>query len=124
MRYRTVIELVCDASDKDDASNIAGDYLKGDLDFGVDMKCKTTSLMAHKVKKYMALGAIAFVLFAALVIKTTPFGCENNCKSGENAGRFYSSYTIMPSLKTQDEETFKKEWRKSKDEAMIRYLKK
>ena len=35
MKYRTVIELICEATNEEEAINTAGDYLRGDVDFGV-----------------------------------------------------------------------------------------
>ena len=38
MKYRTIIEVICEAQDKDDAYNIAGDYLRGHVEFVV-LRC-------------------------------------------------------------------------------------
>ncbi|MFH1664591.1 MAG: hypothetical protein ABIA77_00375 [Candidatus Omnitrophota bacterium] len=44
MKYRTVIEIVCDAADKDDAYHIAGEYLRGNIESDVTMNCATAAL--------------------------------------------------------------------------------
>ncbi|MBD3380257.1 MAG: hypothetical protein GF408_07340 [Candidatus Omnitrophica bacterium] len=41
MKYITVIEIICDAPDEEEAYNTAGEYLRGKEDFGVSMTCRT-----------------------------------------------------------------------------------
>lgn len=123
MKYRTVIELICNASDKEDAINTAGDYLKGEVDFGVEMRCKAVSLWAHRVRKYTAASIITILMFSSLFLKVTPIA--GNDKTGGPARlNFRNTYTIMPALKTKSESDFKEEWQKKKEEAMLEYLKK
>ena len=125
MRYRTVIELVCNASDKDEASDIAGDYLKGDIDFGVEMKCHTASLTGHRVLKYAASSAIALMMLATFALKITPVALEG--ETGTKGGyriAFQDTHTVMPELKTKHKEDFKQEWQERKDDAILEYLKK
>ncbi|MBD3425827.1 MAG: hypothetical protein GF409_01195 [Candidatus Omnitrophica bacterium] len=47
MKYKTVIEIVCDAYDEDDACHIAGEYLRGNEEFGVLMTFNTHSMNPH-----------------------------------------------------------------------------
>ncbi|MDP8257926.1 MAG: hypothetical protein P9L90_00675 [Candidatus Aadella gelida] len=123
MKYRTVIELLCDAADSDDASNMAGDYLKGEIDFGVEMKCKTVSIWSHRMKRYTAVCAVTFLVFSALLIKFVPV---EDAKTGKMSQRlaFKSTYTVTPELKTKDKQEFKEEWNKKKAEAVLEYIKK
>lgn len=123
MKYRTMIELICDASDKEDAVNIAGDYLKGDIDFGVTMRCKAMSLRAHRVKKCVATCLFAGVIFSAMILKVTLLGGEEKLQNTSQV-RFHNTYTIMPALKTKHRSGFKKEWERKKDEVILQYLKK
>jgi len=123
MKYKTIIELICDASDSEDASNVAGDYLKGEIDFGVDMRCKTTSLWAHRMKRCTAVCAVTFVVLTTLLLKVTPIENSDKDKGGMVFGLRNTS-TVMPALKTKHKENFKEEWDKKKNEAMIKYLKK
>ncbi len=123
MKYRTLIELICNASDKEDAINTAGDYLKGEIDFGVEMRCKTVSLWAHQVKKYSAAGIAVVMVFSALLFKVTPIA--SNEKTGTPARpSFHNTCTITPALKTKHRADFKQEWDEKKEEAMLEYLKK
>jgi hypothetical protein len=122
MKYRTVIELICDAGDKDEASNIAGDYLKGDVDFGVEMHCKTESLWGHRAAKYAASSAVAIVIFASFLLRVAPVAVEEQASGGYRAG-FQNTSTVMPELKTKHKADFKQEWQDRKDDAILEYLK-
>lgn len=44
MKYVTVIEIICDASDADEAYHTAGEYLRGQEDCGVSMTCRTAPI--------------------------------------------------------------------------------
>jgi len=48
MKYKTVIEVVTEAANKDDAMNIVGEYLSGDILSSVDMKYSTRSISGLK----------------------------------------------------------------------------
>jgi hypothetical protein len=122
MKYRTIIELICEASDKDEAFNIAGEYLKGEMDFGVEMGCKTVSLWAHRVKKCAAYTIAVFFVFSALILKVTPLGGDEKIRDSVRPG-IGNTYTIMPELKTKHRSDFKKEWENKKQEAILEFLK-
>ena len=123
MKYRTVIELICDASDSEDAINTAGDYLKGEVDFGVEMRCEAVSLWAYRVKKYAAASVVTVLVFSTFLLKVTPIA--GNEKTGVSARLgFRNTCTIMPALKTKNGSDFKTEWEKKKEEAVLEYLKK
>jgi hypothetical protein len=123
MKYRTMIEVICDAADKEDASNTAGDYLRGKVDFGVEMKCKTVSLRSHRMRKYVVSCAAIFLLFSSVVLNTTLISGHGNISCNARPA-FHSTGTIMPALKTKHRTNFKKEWEEKKDEAVLEFLKK
>lgn len=123
MKYRTTVELICDAPDRDEAGNIAGEYLKGELDFGVEMKSKTESITAHKVRMYSSVFVIVVLALSVVLLKDAVLSGRTD--TGHTpAAAFRSTYTIMPVLKTKHTEDFKKEWADKKDEAVLEYLKK
>lgn len=122
MKYRTVIELICEADDKEDAGNLAGEYLKGDVDFGVTMKCNTASVVAHRIKKYTVSLIAAIIMFSSLFLKVTPVGICEKIK-GTGYQTFSEIYTIGPILKTKDKSEFKDKWKESKEKAVMDYLK-
>ncbi len=113
MKYRTVIELVCEASDKEDASNVAGDYLKGDLDFGVDMTCKTTKLSTYSFKKYALSCVLVFFVFLTFLLNVTPVG--SYVAPRQETTNFSATSTVKPSLRTRYDEDFKERWIEEKE---------
>ncbi|MBD3380052.1 MAG: hypothetical protein GF408_06295 [Candidatus Omnitrophica bacterium] len=44
MKYLTVIEVICDAADEEEAYHTAGEFLKGSEDLVVSMTCRTAPL--------------------------------------------------------------------------------
>lgn len=88
MRYRTVIEVVCDAYDREDAIHVAGEYLRGEEDFGVVMTCRTSSLRFRILKHLGLASAIVLVLMAVLVLKDTPL------EGKEKASRQLDTITV------------------------------
>ncbi|MFH1837014.1 MAG: hypothetical protein ABH862_02710 [Candidatus Omnitrophota bacterium] len=123
MKYRTVIEIICDAADSEDASNIAGDYLKGEIDFGVEMKCKTISQWSYRMKRYTAVCAAVFMVFSALLFRVVPVEDSETGKVSQRLA-FKDTYTVTPELKTKNKAAFKEKWEKKKDEAVLEYIKK
>ncbi|MDD5634286.1 MAG: hypothetical protein PHW46_03320 [Candidatus Omnitrophica bacterium] len=123
MKYRTVIEVVCDAPDPDSAIDIAGEYLRGDVDFGVEMKTKISSLRAYKMKKYLVSVIAMLFISSSLLLQFIPLsGVSNN--AGRTGSPVFSTYTVMPSLNTKGKDDFRKEWDEKKGEAVLDYLKK
>ena len=62
MRYKTVIEVVCDAANEEDACHIAGEYLRSNDEIGTVMVSKTLSLKKEKIGKIATCGLIIFGL--------------------------------------------------------------
>ncbi|MFH1395162.1 MAG: hypothetical protein ABIH09_03300 [Candidatus Omnitrophota bacterium] len=123
MRYRTVIELICDASDRDEACNMAGEYLKGDIDFGVQMKFKTDSLLGHKVKRCALNCAAVFFVVVSFITLFAPDVNNNEGAQSSIYMKLRNTCTVMPVLKTQHTAGFKNDWTKKKDEAVLDYIK-
>ena len=124
MKFKTIIELICDAADKDDAMNIAGDYLRGEEDFGVrSMRCTTISLRTQRVIRYTATSLVALLFFSVLICRFISQEKGAEFCSQRSVGRG-STYTVVPELKTGNDEDFKADWEKKKDAAVLEYLKK
>jgi hypothetical protein len=123
MKYRTVIELICDAADKDDAFHTAGEYLRGEVESGVDMRCKAVSLKTHRMVRCAAFCFATMFLLSTLLVgiatkeknanlkKISDFVLSNTC-------------TIQPVLKTKHTADFRDKWEDKKDKVMLEYLKK
>lgn len=122
MKYRTIIELICDAANSEDAANTSGEYLRGNVDFGVAMKCRTESCCSYKAKKYAIVCAAVLFLFSPVIVKVAAFNA-NGKSSGVLGDCFRSTYTVTPQLKTKDIHDFKTKWEKKKDEAVLNYIK-
>ena len=46
MKYKTVIEIVCDARDEDEAMHTAGEYLRGNMEPGIKMNSRTKKMFS------------------------------------------------------------------------------
>ena len=117
MKYRTVIEVICEASDKDEAGDIAGEFLKGNVDFGVDMKCRVMSLWRHRTVRYALASAFALLMLIPMAVKVTStetVSTQDHYKKG-----YMNTFTIMPELRTQYAEQFKNDWQEKKEEAVL-----
>ncbi len=123
MRYRTVIELICEAASREDAYTTAGEFLKGDVDFGVEMKCTTAPLIAHKMYKAGAMCVAVLIVFSLLLVNADSFN-RVAASSGTVVQAYSSTCTIQPELKTKDKTEFRKDWEKKQEEAVLDYLKK
>jgi hypothetical protein len=122
MKYKTIIEIICDAADRDEASNIAGEYLRGLGDANISMRLKTVSMRTSQVVKYgSSLGVLlVFVsLFGSNIAQN--FNEKEHMPSGNGSP---SVCTVMPELKTNQGNDFKKEWNDKKDKAILEYIKK
>ena len=59
--YRTTIEIISEAENKDEAIEIAGEYLSGNLIYGVNMKCRTAKANANNAKYAASLALVALI---------------------------------------------------------------
>ncbi|MDD4012924.1 MAG: hypothetical protein PHW14_01860 [Candidatus Omnitrophica bacterium] len=123
MKYRTIIEIISEANDPEEASNMAGEYLRGKMDFGVAMKCRTTKLWEHKAVKYTLCSAMGFVMLLAVMMNVTPLGGEETVRESSALG-VGNTFTLMPALKTKHKAGFRKEWQDMREEVANKYIKK
>ncbi len=107
MKYKTNIEITSDAMNKDEAMEIVGDYLSGNIVSGIDIKYATKPVhfynnMAAKVLVVSSLVTIGF--FSGVKVKSRNDFAVNACRVD----------AITPPLKTSDmnknDMRFKKEW--------------
>ena len=121
MRYKTTIEIICDATDKEDAFHTAGEYLRSACDSGVDMKCRTVSLNVHRMLRCGALSMAVLLCFSAFLLRTVSSGEVDHAEP--RGVRVAQTCTVVPELKTKDTDSFKAEWKEKKQEAILDYLK-
>lgn len=107
MKYRTTIEIVSEAKDKNEAMEIVGEYLSGNITSGVHMKCLTDPVNSYAriiVTTLLFLALLGGSIFSALY--TRPGATAVPSVPGVSA--------IQPPLKTSaaDKKSadFKKEW--------------
>jgi len=117
MKYKTVINIFTDADSKDEAVDIAGEFLRGNLESGVRMKCSTIPVKSCRLFKTGALLLLtsAFIGIASLgYFKTTaiPFSGSKNTSA------------FQPSLKTSQTAKFKENWQEEKNRKVLEYIKK
>jgi hypothetical protein len=66
MRFKTVIKLVADARDKNEAIDLVDDYLAGNIVTGVDMKCATKPV--HSPVTIVGVYALVLAVTAGVIL--------------------------------------------------------
>jgi hypothetical protein len=119
-KYKTKIEITAPASDKNEAMEIVGDYLSGNIVSGIDMKCST-----KRVRFYD--NAPARVIAVAILIGV---GFLFTVKTSPQAGfNFTSCQTaaVQAPLKTsnvaREDTKFKKEWEEKQVREVLSFIK-
>lgn len=121
MRYKTTIEIITEAENKRDATDIAGEYLSGNITSGVSMKCGTRPFPDYV--KGLTVSLVAVLLFASAFISA------KQMNGWRNSGLFIAGQdAIQPALSTSPvcskNPDFKKDWEARQDKAILDYIKK
>jgi hypothetical protein len=103
-KYRTVIELVCEAEDNAEALDLAGEYLRGAINSGVKMRCRTRPL--HNAAKVVLTSFMAFGLVGAGLVSVNLAQPRQYCSSG-----LVGLNACQSPLKTTGEESSKAEFK-------------
>ncbi len=120
-KYKTRIEITAPAADKDEAMEIVGDYLSGNIMSGIDMKYTTRQVHFYdhtsaKVGAVMLLISMAFL-----------FSARASLQSHLNTGTCQMA-AVQPPLKTSsisaNEAKFKKEWEEKQIHEALNFIKK
>jgi len=121
MRYKTTIEIVTEAADKNEAMEVAGEYLAGNIVSGVKMKCATRPIITHK--KILCASATILLVGAAGLFAALRLNSPQNLTAGISA-----IGAIQPPLKTSSEERkdsdFKEEWQAKHTRQTLNFIKK
>ena len=121
MKYKTNIEITSDAMNRDEAMEIVGDYLSGNITSGIDMKYATRPVRfynnpAAKIVLVALLMTMGF--FSGVKAKPQQNFAVNTCQMA----------AITPPLKTsgsdKNDMRFKKEWQQKQTTEAILFLKK
>ena len=123
MKYRTIIEIKTDAEDKDEAMEIVGDYLSGNLISGVEMKCVTGPV--SRINKNLLSIVLIFSLFSAVLVSAIFMVKPSN----HIFSRVSCINAIQPPLKTSNatlsrDSDFKKEWEAKQQKQALDHIKK
>jgi N-acyl-L-homoserine lactone synthetase len=111
MHYKTTIEVVTDADNAHEATDIAGEFLRGDINTGADLRVKTVSVAKSRfVKIALAAGVAAAAIGSVLIGGKAYISIASAQKIPVTA------YAIQPPLRTNQadlqSEEFKKLWEK------------
>ena len=66
MQFKTTIKLITEAKDKNEAMEIAGEYLSGNLTTGVEMKLNTAPLHSNVKRAGFVLAISSILLLSAI----------------------------------------------------------
>ena len=78
MKYKTIIEIITEADDREDAADVAGDYLRGFIDSGVQMKCQTKPVINRTyIPCFIPLVLLVFFFASLFFLKSN--GTKKEC---------------------------------------------
>jgi hypothetical protein len=114
VRYYTIIELITDADNEDEAIDRAGEYLRGTYPCDVPLRVKTLSLSRHN---YKVLGYTIAICFIAIFLSFTWLSAGRTYqKIASDKRKSIETYAVQPPLKTDTRyeagKKFKKSWDK------------
>lgn len=120
MRYKTTIQITTEAADKNEAMEIVGEYLSGNLISGIEMKCRTNPTVNYRVS-IIAVTALSFIIIAGAILavhfKSSPNLIQNS----------YGLNAIQPPLRTSYPEHqntgFKKDWQNTQTKRALESIK-
>ena len=120
MKYKTNIEITSDAANKDEAMEIVGDYLAGNIASGIDMRCgtKPVHFYNNSAAKVIVVGLLVTMgFFSGIKAKPQHDFAVNMCQVA----------AVTPPLKTSDanknDARFKKEWKNKQTTEAILFFK-
>jgi len=108
MQFKTTIKIITEAKDKDEAMEIAGEYLSGNLTSGVDMRFHTAPVRNN--------GSVfaGITLALALIFGLSIFQLSHMKHSQSSIQNLPGESVIQPPLKTSPTDKkyydFRKEW--------------
>lgn len=119
-KYKTKIEITSPAANKDEAMEIVGDYLSGNIMSGIDMKYTTKQVRFYDHSAAKALAVVLLISIGFLFsVKTSP-------QTHLNIGTCQMA-TVQPPLKTSNTSSdakFKKEWEEKQTREALNFIKK
>lgn len=120
MKFKTTIEIISEAENKNEAMEIVGEYLSGYLASGVDMRCSTKIASTYN-KPFVA------VLVSSLILAVTILSLNHIKPSKTFIGSVQGFNAVQTPLKTSpaaNESGFKKEWETRHTKETLTHIKK
>lgn len=120
MKYRTMIEIVSDANSENEALDIVGEFLSGNITSGVNMKCVTDPI--HSYPKMIAVTLLFLALLGGTILSTVysrPGTYVISNTPGVSAVQPPLTMTAAEEKMTE----FKKEWQTMQVKEMLRSAK-
>ena len=121
IKYKTNIEITSEAANKDEAMEIVGDYLSGNIMSGIEMKYATKPVRFYNNSAARITAVIILV----------PLGFLSGIKTKYNyqpAAGICQMAAVQPPLKTSDSNKndlrFKKEWEDKEAREALNSIKK
>ncbi len=120
MKYKTTIQITTEAADKNEALEVVGEYLSGNLVSGVEMKCRTNPAVNYKTS-LVVVTAFSFIVISSVLLASHIKGSANLTQSTSGIS------AIQPPLKTSYLEgqnaNFKKNWQDREIKKALDYIK-
>ena len=105
MRYKTVIKIITEANCESEAIDIAGEFLRSELESGVKMTCRT------KRYRKAPLLLVTSVSLAAILLCIGITTVSNVRSVPELSTRVRSTSAIQPPLVTDGDREFEASWK-------------
>ena len=118
MKYRTVIEVISDAENENEALDIAGEFLRGNLESGVRIKSRTKPLKSHRLLHVTVLSVIL-----AVVALTGVNLFEHSKDAPRVSSVIRNTSAVQPPLKTGKGPYFKETWKEEEHRKVLDYIK-
>ncbi|MDO8525962.1 MAG: hypothetical protein Q7S07_05710 [Candidatus Omnitrophota bacterium] len=122
MKFKTTIKIITEAADKNEAMEIAGEYLSGNLATGVDMRFRTVCLHSNKQRSAAALTLALLLALLTAHLSSVKYSQHSSIRN------LPGDSVIQPPLKTSSDDKknfdFKKEWQAKRVREALDFLKK
>jgi hypothetical protein len=119
-RYKTVIELVCEAEDRHEALDLAGEYLRGSLASGVEMRYRTKPL--NCVPKILTTLCVAGVITG--VVLSRGFNHQDRFAGRELTEFNACQIPLKTHVEGRAQEEFKSSWQRVGSSCVLEQIKK
>lgn len=119
-KFKTTIELVTEAENKNEAMEIVGEYLSGQLASGVDMRCRTRRQPTYNK-------AVISVVVTMLILTISIFSIAQFKSNKSFVGAIPEINAVQSPLKTSSvvkENDFKKAWEARQTKEALNRIKK